>query len=150
MDNEPKTLSLRCDDHPTLVYTDGSYEHSDGQENAMIGLFATTNHVRFLETTCRKSYWTSDDAGKEHLIRQIELHAIVAARLLRKHVLRDRKNDNWAVLDCYSPGTSKEPTWRDLLVKIEEIDFNHPCYVWATRIPNRTLQILRAVDHSLL
>ena len=38
-------------------------------------------------------------------------------------------------LDCYIPGTSKERSWRELLLGIEEIDMKHPCYTWATRVP---------------
>ena len=46
--------------------------------------------------------------------------------------------DNWAVLDCYIPGTSKERTWRQLLLAIEDTDYDFPCYAWATRVPSES------------
>eukprot|EP00435_Cladocopium_sp_Y103_P058987 s612_g21.t1 len=145
MDNTPRTMSLKCDDRPVLLYTDGSFEPSDGGDKAMIGgvlicddlpckVFG--NHV----PTELLDRWHA--AGKEHLIGQIEMYAVVVARLLWKHVLQGRKVilfiDNWAVLDCYIPGTSRERTWRELLLCIEDVDFKHPCYTWATRVPSES------------
>ena len=82
------------------------------------------------------------DAGKEHLIGQIELYALVVARFVWRKLLSGRKViafiDNWAVLDCYIPGTSREKTWRELLLCIEQIDFGYPSYIWATRVPSES------------
>ena len=77
---------------------------------------------------------------KELLIGQVEMYAVVIARTIWRNFLQGRKVilflDNWAVLDCYIPGTSKERSWRELLLSMEEIDLMHPCYIWATRVPS--------------
>eukprot|EP00435_Cladocopium_sp_Y103_P026443 s3298_g6.t1 len=145
MDNTPKTMSLRCDEHPVLLYTDGSFEPSAEGDKAMIGGVVICD-----DFPCRVfgshvpnellDKWHA--AGKEHLIGQIEMYAVVIARYLWRHVMQGRKVilfiDNWAVLDCYIPGTAKERTWRELLLCIEDIDFKHPCYTWATRVPSES------------
>ena len=143
--NAPKTFSLRCDEQPILVYTDGSYEHAEGEEKAMICgvLIHRDEPCRVFGNHVPKPLLTKwHKAGKEHVIGQVDLYAIVIARTLWKDVMRDKRVimfvDNWAVLDCYIPGTAKERTWRELLLKIEEVDFEHPSYVWAARVPSES------------
>ena len=144
-DNNPKVLSLRRDENPVLLFTDGSFEPSKDGEVAMIGgvlITESTGCRVFGSHVPRQLLQRWHAAGKEHLIGQVELYAVLVARSLWKELLSGRRVilfiDNWAVLDCYIPGTSKEKTWRELLLKIEEIDFTHPCYAWATRVPSES------------
>lgn len=143
--NTPKSIRLRGDGSPVLLFTDGSFEPSVDGDKAMIGGVLIIDGF-----PCRVfgGHVPSDlldrwrKAGKEHLIGQVEMYAIVVARYLWKHLLQNRRVilfvDNWGVLDCYIPGTSKERTWRELLLRIEEIDATHPSYIWATRVPSES------------
>ena len=143
--NAPKCIRLKGDATPVLLFTDGSFEPSADGDKAMIGGVLIID-----DFPCRVfgNHVPSDllkrwhDAGKEHLIGQVEMYAIVIARYLWKHLLQDRRVilfvDNWGVLDCYIPGTSKEKTWRELLLCIEEIDAKHPSHIWATRVPSES------------
>ena len=144
-DNIPKTFNLGHGGKPYLVFTDGSYEIEDGTEKALIGGVLITphgevrvfgNHVPAELTKAWK------DAGKEHLIGQVELYAVCVARYLWKDIVAGKRTiffiDNWAVLDCVIPGTSKEPTWRQLLLCIENVDIHRPCDMWATRVPSES------------
>ena len=136
---------MKGDPTPVLLFTDGSFEPSADGDKAMIGGVLIIDDL-----PCRVfgNHVPSEllkrwhDAGKGHLIGQIEMYAIVVARFLWKHLLQDRRVilfvDNWGVLDCYIPGTSKEKTWRELLLCIEEIDAKHPSHIWATRVPSES------------
>ena len=70
------------------------------------------------------------------------MYAIVVARYLWRKQLINRRAvlfvDNWAVLDSYIPGTSRERSWRQLLSHIERIDMEMPCYIRATRVPSES------------
>ncbi len=82
------------------------------------------------------------DAGKEHLIGQIELYAVLLAKFMWQRELSNMRSfffiDNWGVLDCVIPGTSKDATWREMLLKIEEIDSVFPSLTWAARVPSES------------
>ena len=144
-DNRPRVLSLDARGKPVIVYTDGSFEVQDGKELARIGgvLIKEGSDVRVFGCHVPEAllqFW--HDYGKEHLIGQVELFAVVIARILWKELLHNRGVilfiDNWAVLDAYIPGNSREKTWRQLLLKLEEIDSVLPAHVWASRVPSES------------
>eukprot|EP00435_Cladocopium_sp_Y103_P004644 s2855_g1.t1 len=91
LDNEPRKMSLKCDDHPILLFTDGSFEPGGDEESALIGgvllcegmqcrVFGSHVPPELLEK------WHA--AGKEHLIGQVEMYAVAVARALWKQVLQ--------------------------------------------------------------
>lgn len=142
-DNMPKTVALVSESNPVLVFTDGSYEPAEGADVAMIGGVLIDGHeqVRVFGNHVPESLlarWHS--FGKEHLIGQVEMYAVAAARSVWKEILCGRRVilfiDNWPVLDCYIPGTAREKTWREILLCIERIDMNYPSQIWATRVPS--------------
>ena len=144
-DNRPKTFNLCHGGRPYLIFTDGSYEFEDGCEKALIGgvLITPLGEVRVFGSHVPAELTKQwKDAGKEHLIGQVELYAVCVARYLWKDVVAGKRTiffiDNWAVLDCVIPGTSKEPTWRQLLLCIEKVDIQYPCDMWATRVPSES------------
>ena len=81
-------------------------------------------------------------AGKEHLIGQVELYGVLVARSLWREELHNRRSiffiDNWGVLDCVIPGTSKDSTWREMLMEMEEIDASFPTFIWAAHVPSES------------
>ena len=139
--NRPKVVTLVADESPILVYTDGSSEGElsriggvliDGSKPATV--FGAHVPPELLEL------WHA--AGKKHVIGQVELYALVVARHTWRSHLHERRViffiDNWAVLDSYIPGTSRESTWRALLYFIEKDDLEKPCYACATRVPSES------------
>ena len=145
VDNKPKSFSLKSADQPLLLFTDGSYEPDLNENKAMIGGVLISYNSPCRVFGCHVPQELLDawrGAGKNHLIGQVELYAVLIARYVWREQLHNRKVilfiDNWAVLDCYIPGTSKERTWRQLLLSIEETDYNFPCYAWATRVPSES------------
>ena len=139
--NRPKVVALIADENPILVYTDGSSEDEisriggvliDGLKPARV--FGARVPPELIDLWHR--------AGKKHVIGQVEMYALVVARRTWKTHLHERRViffiDNWAVLDSYIPGTSKESTWRALLYFIEKDDLEKPCYAWATRVPSES------------
>ena len=139
--NRPKVVALIADENPILVYTDGSSEDEisriggvliDGLKPARV--FGARVPPELIDLWHR--------AGKKHVIGQVEMYALVVARRTWKTHLHERRViffiDNWAVLDSYIPGTSKELTWRALLYFIEKDDLEKPCYAWATRAPSES------------
>eukprot|EP00438_Fugacium_kawagutii_P016881 Skav223771 [mRNA] locus=scaffold521:89174:90139:- [translate_table: standard] len=142
--NVPKSFKLTGDGPPILVFTDGSYEPSDKQPGKIGGVMLDPGRQPEAFGSVVPQEWMESwkAAGKEHLIGQIEMYAICVARnLWRKRLCGQRVIifvDHWAVLDSYILGTSREPTWRKILLSIEEIDFHHPAQVWATRVPSES------------
>lgn len=46
--------------------------------------------------------------------------------------------DHGGVLASTIRGTSKEKTWRELLLKFEEADAEGPCIGWFSRVPSKS------------
>ena len=145
LNNKPKTLALRSDTSPILLYTDGSFEPGEDRDIAMVGgvLLDGSENTRVFGCHVNSELldrWHSD--GKAHLIGQVEMYAIAVARYLWKVRLVNRRVimfvDNWPVLDCYIPGSAKQKTWREILLCIEKIDGDIPAQVWATRVPSES------------
>ncbi len=82
------------------------------------------------------------EAGKQHLIGQIELYGVLVAKFLWRQQLSNMRSffyiDNWGMLDCVIPGTLKDATWREMPLKMEEIDAAHPSLAWAARVPSES------------
>lgn len=128
-----------------LIYTDGSFEPGVGGAEARIGgvLIEKRKRPRVFGAEvpkCLLQRWF--DSGKQHLVGQVEMYGILVAKYNWRKILTGRRVilfiDNFAVLDCYIPGTSKERTWRDILCHLEKIDEEFPCFVWATRVPSES------------
>ena len=144
--NVAKCVALRDDQTPVLLFTDGSSETSGSMIGGVLIDGFKPTVVFGAHVPCKLiELWHR--AGKEHIIGQVELYAIVVARYLWRDQLHNRRVlmfvDNWAVLDAYIPGTSKETTWRALMYFLEKIDMDQPCYAWATRVPSESPPLQR-------
>ena len=149
--DKPRTIFTCPSDGTTLVFTDGAYEPGlDGAPGV-----GSIGGVLFHWSSCSGwscrafgcilpsdliSRWSK--GGKRHLIGQVEMSAVVVARVLWKRFL-DLKRviffvDHGGVLASAIRGTSKERTWRELLLKFEEADAEGPCIGWFSRVPSKS------------
>ncbi|CAE7347850.1 unnamed protein product [Symbiodinium microadriaticum] len=82
------------------------------------------------------SHWRSD--GRHHVIGLIELYpAILALRHWRRHLEGQRVLlfiDNWPALDAIVKGDAAVPTWREVLMVLENPQEVEPCYLWVARV----------------
>ena len=78
--------------------------------------------------------------GRKHIIGQIELYAVVLARVLwSKHLSNSRVIffvDHSGVLSACINGYSHDASWRRLLRHLEEADESAPCLGWWHRVPS--------------
>ena len=122
---------------PTLVFTDGACEPSEG------GFTATVGGVLLVPSTGlhvpRKlvGQWAE---RRKHVIGQIELYAVVLARVhWAKHLGNARVVffvDHSGVLSACINGCSHDTSWRKLLLYLEEADESAPCLAWWHRVPS--------------
>lgn len=121
--NKPKEIVLKDDRCPVVIFIDGSFEPGDDNDVAMVGGVMLDGQEEPQVFGCHVPKVLLDgwkSSGKEHLIGQVELYAVAVARCLWRKELANRR-----VL------LFTEKTWRDILLCIEQIDEQYPCYIWA-------------------
>ena len=145
--NTERCIQVSSPGSPAIVFTDGSFEpDEDGMmdETGIGGILIRDGKLPQVfgckVPTALLDRWRA--AGKEHLIGQVELYGVLVARSLWREELHNRRSiffiDNWGVLDCVVPGTSKDSTWREMLMEMEEIDASFPTFIWAARVPSES------------
>ena len=145
--NAERCIQVSSPGSPAIVFTDGSFEpDEDGMmdETGIGGVLICDGKLPQVfgckVPTALLDRWRA--AGKEHLIGQVELYGVLVARSLWREELHNRRSiffiDNWGVLDCVIPGTSKDSTWREMLMEMEEIDASFPTFIWAARVPSES------------
>ena len=140
--NRERCLQVSSPGKPVIIFTDGSFEPdktSCFEDTGVGGVMLRPGHwVQGPADLLRRWH----DAGKQHLIGQIELYGVLLAKFLWRQELSNRRSfffiDNWGVLDCVIPGTWKDATWREMLLQMEEIDAAHPSLTWAARVPSES------------
>jgi hypothetical protein len=141
---EPRKLNARPNEKPWIVFTDGALEYdSTGHAQATIGGILMSPNG---ETYCFGSKvpdkmldrWQTE--GREHVIGLVELYACVTAIGLWKDLLKDRRIllfvDNYGAQDCMVKGSANVDTWRQLLLRLEELDDNLFSNMWISRVPS--------------
>ena len=128
---------------PTLVFTDGACEPSEGGFTATVGgvllVPSTGLKLAFGCHVPRKlvGQWAE---RRKHVIGQIELYAVVLARVhWAKHLGNARVVffvDHSGVLSACINGCSHDTSWRKLLLYLEEADESAPCLAWWHRVPS--------------
>ena len=82
--------------------------------------------------------WQTD--GKEHVIGLDESYACVTALYEWRDLLRDHRIllfvDNYGAQDCMSRGSANVNTWRQLLLRLEEMDDHLFSNMWISRVPS--------------
>lgn len=146
-ENKERCLQVSSPGAPVVIFTDGSFEpdtleHSG--EKGVGGVMLRHGHKPEVfgckVPTELLQRWHA--AGKQHLIGQIELYGVLLAKHTWSRELSNRRSfffiDNWGVLDCVIPGSSKDLTWREMLLKMEALDSEYPSLMWAARVPSES------------
>ena len=140
---KPRVLKASWRDKPVVLFTDGALEDDNVEHGP-----ATVGAVMFLPDSERAyvfgcqvpsevlAHWRSD--GRHHVIGLIELYgAVLALRHWRRHLEGRRVLlfiDNWPALDALVKGDAAVPTWREVLMVLENPQEVEPCYLWVARV----------------
>ena len=148
LSGRPRTIAVSAPQSPVLVFTDGAFEPSgDGMVATVGGVIFTPNGNEFLVRAfgCRLGQTTLDrwlTNGRKHLIGQVELYAVVLARGHWSSWIDNERTvffiDHAGVVGACISGNSREKTWRELLVLLEDYDSKSPCVSWFTRVPSQS------------
>ena len=149
--SRPRCVSCSALERPVLVFTDGAFEPSgvDAVRSiASVGavMFCPTvdaYHVRSFGCVLPGGLlqdWAS--GGKKHLIGETEMYAVVLSRIQWSSYLANRRViffvDHGGVMGASIRGTSKDKTWRSLLMKFELADEASPSLYWFSRVPSES------------
>ena len=139
----PRSILASPAASPTLVFTDGACEPSEHSFVATVGgvLLVPSTGLK-LAFGCHVPRKLVDQwaEGRKHIIGQIELYAVVLARVhWAKHLGDARASffvDRTGVLSACINGCSHDASWRKLLLHLEEADEFSPCLGWWHRVPS--------------
>ncbi|CAE7239575.1 unnamed protein product [Symbiodinium sp. CCMP2592] len=144
---EPRRIQVGSSGPSLVVYTDGACEPGAARPLCAVGgvLYASWNgaiKVRYFGVTLSDSLvdqWTA--SGKKHLIRLVELYALVLARFVCGRLLDDRRAlyfiDHMGVFSAAINCTSRDELWRSLLIHLEKADAK-PCIGWYACVPSQS------------
>ena len=139
----PRSILASPAESPILVFTDGACEPSASGFTATVGgvLLMPSAGVKLVFGCHVPSTLVAQWAeGRKHVIGQIELYAVVLARVLwSKHLGNSRVIffvDHSGVLSSCINGCSHDTSWRKLLLHLEEADESAPCLGWWHRVPS--------------
>ena len=83
-----------------------------------------------------------EGSGKRHLIGQVEMYALLVARFHWAKHLDDQRAvfyiDHGGVQSAAINGVSREATWRQLLVLLEQVDSHGPYIAWYARVASQS------------
>lgn len=142
---KPRTIRASSPKPPVLVFTDGACEMFGDN---FVGTIGGVMFVPSDSTWCIRAFGARVDSkvmrmwadkGKKHLIGPVELFAVVTARQCWSPYLTDRVIffvDHGGVLASLIKGSSKDPTWRQLLLHFEQLDADSPSMHWFARVPS--------------
>ena len=127
---------------PWLLFTDGALEYDeDSQSLATVGavLISPAGDAQCFGVEVPREIvklWKVD--GREHVIGLVELYACVTALNQWKETISGQRVllfiDNYGAQDCLVKGSASINTWRQLLLKLEEIDDSLFANMWVTRV----------------
>ncbi|CAE7350492.1 unnamed protein product, partial [Symbiodinium necroappetens] len=117
----------------------GKLQFADGQIWGRAGRMALRDLRAFgFASRTSVSLDSIESDGKHHVIGLVELYgAILALRHWRKHLEGQRVLlfiDNWPALDALVKGDAAVPTWREILMVLENPLEVEPCYLWIARV----------------
>ena len=146
--SKPRTVALKDEERPVVVFTDGAWEPSDSCP-AGAGL-VVVDPVSGVRLSCEVlvpetlvDHWRS--LGKSQLIAELELLPIVVF-FRRFHELCSKRrvllfvdnNDNNAIRDSVAKGTSKSLSVMVLLSELHRIWAGLSCLCWVSRVPSKS------------
>ena len=143
----PRRIPVTVTCQPVLVFTDGSYEPEQDVPAGVGGVlvFECSGRlvVRAFGVAVPKALLEEwEGSGKRHLIGQVEMYALLVARYHWAKHLDDQRAvfyiDHGGVQSAAINGVSREATWRQLLVLLEQVDSHGPCIAWYARVASQS------------
>ncbi|CAE7194532.1 SLC24A2 [Symbiodinium sp. CCMP2592] len=143
--SRPRAIATSPPSNPVLVFTDGACDPCEGGFTTGVGgvLFIPGKGVA-RAFGCRVPtklvrQWAE---GRKHIIGQVELYAVVLARILWSSYIDGERCiffvDHSGVLSACINSNSIDASWRSLLLHLEAADEARPCLPWFHRVPSRS------------
>ena len=145
----PRSIPCSSGGRVAIVFTDGACEPA-GESGFSLGVGGLLLVRDAGVWACRAFGCAIDDGlnqawaatGKKHLIGPTELYAVVLARVVWADALGSARSffyvDHGGVLSALVNGSSRDATWRELLVHFERADAASPTLPWFCRVPSKS------------
>ena len=142
----PRTIQVRPQAGVTYVFTDGACETYGEKYLGSVG--AVMYHEVCGVWQCRSFGCILSDSlmeewakqGKKHYIGPVELYAVVLARARWASFLNNARViffvDHSGVLAACIKGNARDKLWRELLLRLEQVDAAGPMVPWFSRVPS--------------
>ena len=141
----PRVLRVRDSEKPTLVLTDGACEFlEDGSYEATVGgiLYSPNGHSECFGGKVDGGLVSDWRSHKDHVIGLVELYAVVLARSHWSSAIGGRKVifflDNIAAMRVLIKGSSRDFSWRKLLLLFENFESECASRCWFARVPSKS------------
>ncbi|CAE7763885.1 SLC24A2 [Symbiodinium sp. CCMP2592] len=122
--SRPRAIATSPPSNPVLIFTDGACDPCEG---GFTSLFPA------------RGQWAE---GRKHIIGQVELYAVVLARILWSSYIGGERCiffvDHSGVLSACINSNSIDASWRSLLLHLEAADEARPCLPWFHRVPSQS------------
>ncbi|CAE7721851.1 SLC24A2 [Symbiodinium sp. CCMP2592] len=143
--SRPRAIATSPPSNPVLIFTDGACDPCEGGFTTGVGgiLFVPGKGVA-RAFGCRVPtklvrQWAE---GRKHIIGQVELYAVVLARILWSSYIGGERCiffvDHSGVLSACINSNSIDASWRSLLLHLEAADEARPCLPWFHRVPSQS------------
>ncbi|CAE7211512.1 SLC24A2 [Symbiodinium sp. CCMP2592] len=143
--SRPRAIVTSPASNPVLIFTDGACDPCEGGFSTGVGgvLFIPGQGVA-RAFGCRVpsklvKQWAE---GRKHIIGQVELYAVVLARILWSSYIDGERCiffvDHSGVLSACINSNSIDASWRSLLLHLEAADEARPCLPWFHRVPSQS------------
>ena len=141
----PRVLRVRDGEKPVLVFIDGACEFlEDGSYEATVGgiLYSPNGTSECFGGRVDGGLVSNWRSHKDHIIGLVELNAVVLARSHWRSVVGGRKVkyflDNIAAMRVLIKGSSKDVSWRKLLLLFENFESECSSRCWFARVPSKS------------
>ncbi|CAE7801527.1 SLC24A2 [Symbiodinium sp. CCMP2592] len=143
--SRPRAIVTSPASNPVLIFTDGACDPCEGGFSTGVGgvLFVPGEGVARAFGCRVPSKLVKEWAeGRKHIIGQVELYAVVLARILWSSYIDGERCiffvDHSGVLSACINSNSIDASWRSLLLHLEAADEARPCLPWFHRVPSQS------------
>ena len=140
----PRQLSASPASAPVLVFTDGACDPCGSSFHAAVGgvLIAPGSKPRVFGAKVPEALIQRWARGRKHIIGQVELYAVVLARVLWSRALGGNRVfffvDHTGVHSSCINRNAADTSWRELLMQLEAADEAAPCLAWFHRVASES------------
>ncbi|CAE7710295.1 SLC24A2 [Symbiodinium sp. CCMP2592] len=143
--SRPRAIVTSPASNPVLIFTDGACDPCEGSFSTGVGgvLFVPGEGVaRAFGCRVPSKLVRQWAEGRKHIIGQVELYAVVLARILWSSYIDGERCiffvDHSGVLSACINSNSIDASWRSLLLHLEAADEARPCLPWFHRVPSQS------------